>query len=106
MSDSDSGVEPSPFVQYVSAQYAKVYRVYQQVLDPWAPFMVYRWFATAGLLSAFMLRIVYAQGVSLYYLLCTRNIEPDSHFVGQNLSCSGTLVCLFFFNFKDRDFLI
>ena len=65
MSDSGSGVESSP-VQNISAQYAKIHRAYQQVLDRWTPFMLYRWLATAGLLSVFMLRIVLAQGVSLY----------------------------------------
>ena len=93
MSDSGSGVESSP-VQNISAQYSKIHRAYQQVLDRWTPFMLYRWLATAGLLSAFMLRIVYAQGVSLYYLLCTRNIEPDSHFVG---SISQWYIGLFVF---------
>ena len=70
MSDSGSGVESSP-VQNISAQYAKIHRAYQQVLDRWTPFMLYRWLATAGLLAVFMLRIVLAQGVSLYpFQLC------------------------------------
>ena len=106
MSDSGSGVESSP-VQNVSAQYAKIHRAYQQVLDRWTPFMLYRWLATAGLLFVFFLRIVLAQGVSLHSGLSSfaRNNEPDSHFVG--LSYSGTLVCLFIFiHFHDRDFLI
>lgn len=68
MSDSGSGVESSP-VQNISAQYAKIHRAYQQVLDRWTPFMLYRWLATAGLLFVFMLRIVLAQGVSRYSLL-------------------------------------
>ena len=70
MSDSGSGVESSP-VQNISAQYAKIHRAYQQVLDRWTPFMLYRWLATAGLLAVFMLRIVLAQGVSLHpFQLC------------------------------------
>ena len=101
MSDLGSGVESSP-VQNISAQYAKIHRAYQQVLDRWTPFMLYRWLATAGLLFVFFLRIVLAQGVSLYSLLSifTRNNEPDSHFVG--LSYSGTLVCLFFSHYFSR----
>jgi len=66
MSDSGSGVESSP-VQNISAQYAKIHRAYQQVLDRWTPFMLYRWLATAGLLCVFLLRIVLAQG---WYIVC------------------------------------
>ena len=77
MSDSGSGVEPSP-VQNISAQYAKIHRSYQQILDRWTPFMLYRWLATAGLLCVFMLRIVLAQGVSLHVpaLSTTMNLIP------------------------------
>ena len=64
MSDSGSGVEPSP-AQNITAQYTKIHRTYQQVLDRWTPFVLYRWLATAGLLCVFMLRIILAQGVSL-----------------------------------------
>lgn len=63
MSDSGSGVDPSP-VQNISAQYAKLQRQYQQILDRWTPHMLYRWLSTAGLLTVFMLRIVLAEGVS------------------------------------------
>ncbi|KAF8161276.1 retrieval of early ER protein Rer1 [Crassisporium funariophilum] len=61
MSDSGSGVEPSP-VQNITAQYAKIQRQYQQILDRWTPYMLHRWLASAGLLSLFLLRIVLAQG--------------------------------------------
>ena len=64
MSDSGSGVEPSP-VQNITAHYTKIHRSYQQVLDRWTPFVLHRWLATAGLLSVFLLRIVLAQGVGL-----------------------------------------
>ena len=79
MSDSGSGVESSP-VQNISAQYGKIHRAYQQVLDRWTPFVLYRWLATAGLLFVFLLRIVLAQGVSPYSLLSSfaRRNEPDS----------------------------
>ena len=93
MSDSGSGVESSP-VQNVSAQYAKIHRAYQQVLDRWTPFVLYRWLTTAGLLAVFFLRIVLAQGVSRYSLSSfVHHNKPDPHFIG--LSNSGTLVCLF-----------
>ena len=63
MSDSGSGLEPSP-VQNLQGQYAKVQRLYQQTLDRWTPHMLNRWLASAGLLALFLLRIVLAQGVS------------------------------------------
>lgn len=65
MSDTGAGLEPSP-VQNVSAQYSKIKRQYQQILDRWTPHIVQRWLATAGLLGVFMLRIVLAQGVSSF----------------------------------------
>ncbi|KAK7045541.1 hypothetical protein VNI00_007373 [Paramarasmius palmivorus] len=61
MSDSGSGVEPSP-IQNISATYTRLSRQYQQVLDRWTPHTLYRWLATGGLLTIFMLRIVFAQG--------------------------------------------
>ena len=107
MDDSGSGVESSP-VQNISAQYAKIHRTYQQVLDRWTPFMLYRWLATAGLLVVFLLRIVLAQGVSLHSL--HSNFTPAIMSLNLTLlvpSHSGILVCLFFFRyFHDRDFLI
>lgn len=63
MSDSGSGLEPSP-VQNISAQYTKLKRQYQQILDRWTPHILQRWLATAGLLTIFMLRILISQGVS------------------------------------------
>lgn len=62
MSDSGSGLEPTPF-QNVSARFTKVQRQYQQILDRWTPHTLYRWLSTAGLLCLFFLRIVLAQGV-------------------------------------------
>lgn len=70
MSDSGSGLEPTPF-QNVTAQFTKIQRQYQQILDRWTPYMLYRWLSTAGLLSLFFLRIVLAQGVSSFIsILC------------------------------------
>jgi hypothetical protein len=64
MSDAGtSGVEPSP-IQNVTAQYTKLKRQYQQLLDRWTPHVLRRWLATACLLGIFMLRIVFSQGVS------------------------------------------
>jgi hypothetical protein len=47
--------------------HARVQRQYQQILDRWTPYMLYRWLATAGLLALFFLRIVLAQG---WYIVC------------------------------------
>jgi len=66
MSDSGSGLEPSP-VQNLQAQYAKIQRLYQQTLDRWTPHMLNRWLASAGLLALFLIRIVLAQG---WYIVC------------------------------------
>ncbi|TFK44890.1 retrieval of early ER protein Rer1 [Crucibulum laeve] len=66
MSDSDSGLEQSP-IQNISAQYSKIQRQYQQILDRWTPHMFYRWLSTGGLLLLFFLRIVFAQG---WYIVC------------------------------------
>lgn len=60
---SGSGADPSP-IQNITAQYSKIQRQYQQILDRWTPHMLYRWLASAGLLAVFFLRIVLAQGVS------------------------------------------
>lgn len=65
-----SSSEPStdtPFTP-ISAQYTKFQRQYQQVLDKITPFVLYRWLTTVGLLGLFMLRIVLAQGVSVFIL--------------------------------------
>jgi hypothetical protein len=65
--------------------YARTQRQYQQVLDRWTPYMLYRWLSTAGLLAIFFLRIVLAQGVSYFvYSLYLYSFLA---------SCSGTLVC-------------
>ena len=89
MSDSGSGVESSP-VQNITAQYTKIHRLYQQILDRWTPFMLYRWLATAGLLCVFLLRIVLAQGVSLLCILALP-ATSDSHF-----TVVHWFVCFFF----------
>lgn len=65
MSSSDSEASAGPF-QPLLAHYAKAQRQYQQWLDRVTPFALYRWLSTAGLLALFMLRIVFAQGVSCY----------------------------------------
>jgi len=72
MSSSESpmfngnGVESSP-TQNISVQYSKLQRQYQQVLDRWTPHVLQRWLVTAGLLFAFFIRIVLAQG---WYIVC------------------------------------
>jgi hypothetical protein len=60
---SGSGTDASP-IQNISALYTRTQRQYQQILDRWTPYMLYRWLSTAGLLAVFFLRIVLAQGVS------------------------------------------
>jgi len=78
MSDSGSGVDSSP-VQNVVAQYTKIQRQYQQILDRWTPHVLHRWLATVGLLAVFFLRIVLAQGVSVYvYAIDSRFHEHSS----------------------------
>lgn len=60
-SDTESSGPMEPLANYL----AKGQRTYQQWLDRVTPFVLYRWLGTAGLLSLFMLRIVFAEGVSL-----------------------------------------
>ena len=86
MSSSELGGEgPLP---NVSVQYGKLQRQYQQILDRWTPFVLYRWLSTVGLLLLFMLRILLAQGVSsrLPVVLCLADIKL----------CSGTLVSILY----------
>ncbi|EKM81116.1 hypothetical protein AGABI1DRAFT_84050 [Agaricus bisporus var. burnettii JB137-S8] len=67
MSDaSTGGVEPSP-IQNVTAQYTKLKRQYQQLLDRWTPHVLHRWLATSCLVAIFMLRIIFTQG---WYIVC------------------------------------
>ncbi|KAF5355146.1 hypothetical protein D9756_005451 [Leucocoprinus leucothites] len=85
MSDSGSGLESSP-AQNITAQYTKIKRQYQQILDRWTPHILQRWLATAGLLAVFMLRILLAQG---WYIVCCEFfpgvatfgvlLSPDAH---------------------------
>jgi hypothetical protein len=63
MSSSDNGLDTTP-LQNLTAQYTRLLRQYQQVLDRWTPYSLYRWLGTSGLLTIFMLRILLAQGVS------------------------------------------
>ncbi|KAJ7594942.1 retrieval of early ER protein Rer1 [Mycena floridula] len=63
---ADSGVEPSP-IQNLQASYTRVQRQYQQLLDRWTPHVLQRWLGTAGLVSIFLLRIVFSQG---WYIVC------------------------------------
>ncbi|OJT05450.1 Protein rer1 [Trametes pubescens] len=60
-SDTESSGPMEPLANFL----AKGQRTYQQWLDRVTPFVLYRWLGTAGLLSLFMLRIVFAEGVSL-----------------------------------------
>ncbi|KIL68787.1 hypothetical protein M378DRAFT_157928 [Amanita muscaria Koide BX008] len=67
MSSTDNGLgDPTP-LQNVSAQYTKIRRQYQQLLDRWTPHILQRWLGTSGLLAVFMLRIIFAQG---WYIVC------------------------------------
>lgn len=67
MMDSD---EPSSTsFDAVKAHYSKLHRQYQQTLDRWTPHVLNRWLATTGLLAVFLLRIVLAQGVSIFVFL-------------------------------------
>ncbi|KAF8633285.1 hypothetical protein AX17_004460 [Amanita inopinata Kibby_2008] len=66
MSSNDNGSDSSP-LQNISAQYTKVQRQYQQTLDRWTPHTLYRWLASAALLTVFILRILLAQG---WYIVC------------------------------------
>ncbi|KAI0776289.1 retrieval of early ER protein Rer1 [Trametes elegans] len=60
MASSDG--EPSGPMEPLANHLAKARRQYQQWLDRVTPFVLYRWLGTAGLLSVFALRIVFAQG--------------------------------------------
>lgn len=96
MSDTGSGIEPSP-MQNVTAQYVKIQRQYQQILDRWTPHMLQRWLATAGLLALFFLRIVLAQGVSPFFLplsMSSSERHPHAAFSGTLVS-SDFLGCFF-----------
>lgn len=53
-----------PQLQPIELQYTKLKRSYQQTMDRLTPHMLGRWVGTAGLLGLFLLRIVFAQGVS------------------------------------------
>lgn len=50
------------------AKYTRYTRMYQTYLDRTTPHTLYRWLATAGLISLFLLRVVLSQGVSGIYL--------------------------------------
>jgi hypothetical protein len=54
----------TPGIAQLQAQYHKSWRLYQHQLDRITPFVVQRWGATAAVLFLFILRIVFAQGVS------------------------------------------
>ena len=66
MSSSDPEASAGPF-QPLMVYYAQGQRQYQRWLDRVTPFVLYRWLSTAGLLALFMLRIVFAQGVSALF---------------------------------------
>lgn len=65
--------------------------------------LLYQWLATAGLLCVFMLRIVFAQGVSLLHFSFAHDNEPDSY--SYILQCYIGLF-VFFFIFHETDPLI
>ncbi|ELU42101.1 Rer1 domain-containing protein [Rhizoctonia solani AG-1 IA] len=55
---------PTP-LQPLEAKYLEYQRKYQQLVDRTTPHMLYRWLSTGGLVVLFLLRIVFAQGVSV-----------------------------------------
>jgi len=64
--------DPAPsyapaFLQPAVTQYNKLTRQYQALLDRTAPHILQRWLGTAGLVSVFLLRIVFSQG---WYIVC------------------------------------
>lgn len=63
MNSDDGGLDSSPLAK-LSAQYHRIWRQYQHQLDRITPYILHRWVATAGLVSIFVLRIVFSQGVS------------------------------------------
>ena len=63
MASSDTEPSAGP-MEPLATHLAKARRQYQQWLDRVTPFVLYRWLGTAGLLALFMLRIIFAQGVS------------------------------------------
>ncbi|CAE6465372.1 unnamed protein product [Rhizoctonia solani] len=54
-----------PALQPLEAKYLEYQRKYQQLVDRTTPHMLYRWLSTGGLVVLFLLRIVFAQGVSV-----------------------------------------
>lgn len=74
MSSSDTA--PSGPLQPIIAQYTKLSRQYQQLLDRITPFVLYRWLGFAGMLSLFMLRILMAQGVSFFFVSRLASFPP------------------------------
>jgi hypothetical protein len=63
--DSDPDSNLPPFVQQAQDQYRKYMRQYQYYLDRTTPHVTQRWLSTVGVYAVFMLRVVFAQGVSL-----------------------------------------
>jgi hypothetical protein len=67
MSSTDNGLGDTAPVHNIPAQYTKLKRQYQQILDKWTPHTVQRWIGTSVLLAIFVLRILTAQG---WYIVC------------------------------------
>ncbi|KAK2463135.1 hypothetical protein APHAL10511_004790 [Amanita phalloides] len=67
MSSSDGLEGDTTPLQNITAQYTKLQRQYQQILDRWTPYSFYRWLGTAALLTIFILRILIVQG---WYIVC------------------------------------
>jgi Rer1 family len=62
--------DPSPSsmpaaLQPIATNYTRFTRQYQALLDRSAPHILQRWLTTSGLVSLFVLRIVFSQGVSI-----------------------------------------
>ena len=68
MDPSTPGPAIPPQLQPLVAQYKRYTRMYQTYLDRTAPQVAYRWLATAGFVSLFLLRVVLSQGVRRFIL--------------------------------------
>lgn len=78
MSSSDTEPSSGGPLKPVTDQYYKIMRQYQILLDRITPFMLQRWLGTAALVGVFFLRIVLAQGVSLFLCKYIRFFAKDA----------------------------
>lgn len=67
MMDSDPDSNLPPLIQQAQNQYRKYARQYQYYLDRTTPHVTQRWISTVGIYAIFMLRVIFAEGVSLIF---------------------------------------